>query len=365
MSKIHSHIDARDVRPFVMKQIGDQAVQALARIGITISPAVVHKQVRALAVGDSSFTAPTTSGSITTPIQFLQAWLPGFIQVITAARKIDKCIGITTVGNWHDEEIVQGIVEPATGATEYSDYNAVPLAQLNTNFERRSIVRGEQGMKVALLEDARASAMNLNVAEQKRSSSAIGLEILRNAIGFFGWYGGNNRTFGLLNDPSLPAYTAVAAGAWPTKDFLAITADLRTAIATLRTQSQDTIDPESVDLVLLIATAKVDYLSVVSVQGISVRDWLTQTYPKVRVESAPELNAVQAGADVFYLFAEKVDAASDGSTDGGQTFAQLVVTKFNTLGVEKRAKHYLEDFGNATAGVLCKRPYAVVRFSGI
>lgn len=365
MSKIHSNIAARDVRVFNMTQIGDQAVMALARIGITIRPEVVHKQVRALAVGDSSFTAPTTTGSITTPIQFLQAWLPGFVQIITAARKIDKCIGITTIGNWHDEEIVQGIVEPVGGATEYGDYNAVPLAGLNTNFERRTIVRGEQGMRVALLEDARAAAMNLNVAEQKRQAAAISLEIFRNAIGFYGWFGGNNRTFGLLNDPSLPAYQTVAGGTWPTKDFLAMTADIRTAIATLRTQSQDTIDPESTDLVLLIATAKVDYLSTVSVQGISVRDWLTQTYPRVRIESTPELGAAVAGADAFYLYAEKVDSSVDGSTDGGATFSQMVVTKFNTLGVEKRAKSYIEDFGSATAGVLCKRPFAVVRYSGI
>lgn len=365
MSKIHSHIAARDVRPFSMKQVGDAAVSALARIGITISPEVVHKQVRLMYAGDSSFTAATTAGSVTTPLQFLQAWLPGFVMIITAARKIDKCIGITTVGNWHDEEVVQGILEPAGGAAEYGDYAAIPLATLNTNFERRTIVRGEQGMRVALLEDARGAAMNLNVAEQKRQGAAISLEIFRNALGFYGWLAGNNRTYGLLNDPSLPAYTAVAGGTWATKDFLAITADLRTAIAGLRTQSQDTIDPENVDLVLLIATDSVDYLSTTSDFGISVRDWLTQTYKRIRVESTPELNDAAAGSSAFYLYAEKIDSSLDGSTDGGAVFKQLVVSKFMTLGVEKRAKAYLEDFGNASAGTLCTRPYAVVRYSGI
>lgn len=365
MSKIHSHIRARDVREFKMTQVGDQAVLALRRLGISIDPAVVRSQVRALAVGDSSFVAPTTTGSMTTPLQFLQAWLPGFVQVITAARKIDKCIGITTIGNFQDQEVVQGVVEPVSSAAEYGDYTAIPLSQLNVNFERRTIVRGEHGMSVALLEDSRAAAMNLNVAEQKRQGAAIGLEIMRNAIGFYGWYNGSNRTFGLLNDPSLPAYVAVAGGTWPTKDALSIMSDIRTAIAALRTQSQDTIDPESTDLVLLIATAVVDFLSVVTVQGISVRDWLTQTYPRVRIESAPELNAANTGANVFYLFAEQVDASVDGSTDGGMTFKQLVVTKFMTLGVEKRPKSYVEDFANATAGVLCARPYAVVRYTGI
>lgn len=365
MSVVHSHIKARDARSFKMTQVGDQAVKALARIGINISPEVVHRQVRALMVGDSSFAGTVTTGSIATPIQFLQAWLPGFVSVITAARKIDKCIGITTVGNFHDAEVVQGIVEPANSATEYGDYSAIPLSNLNTNFERRSVVRGEHGMSVAMLEEQRAAAMNLNVGEQKRQAAAIGLEIMRNAIGFNGWYVGNNRTFGLLNDPQLPAYTAVAGGVWSTKDALAIMSDIRTAIAKLRTQSQDNIDPENTDLVLLIATSSVDFLSNVTINGISVRDWLTQTYKRIRVESAPELVGVAAGANAFYLYAEEVDQSLDGSTDGGAVFKQLVVTKFMTVGVEKKAKRYVEDFANATAGVLCTRPYAVVRYSGI
>jgi len=44
---------------------------------------------------------------------------------------------------------------------------------------------------------------------------------------------------------------------------------------------------------------------------------------------------------------------------------QLVQTKFQTIGVEKRAKTYVEDYSNGTAGVLCKRPWAVVRVTGI
>lgn len=365
MSVIHSHIRARDVRPFNMTVVGDQAVQALRRIGINIQPEVVHRQVRALAVGDASFTPAVTTGSIATPIQFLQAWLPGFVQILTAARKIDKCIGVTTVGEFKDQEVVQGVVEPASSATEYGDYNRIPLAGLNTNFERRTIVRGEHGMSVAMLEEQRAAAMNLNVGEHKRQAAAIGLEIMRNAIGFNGWYNGSNRTFGLLNDPNLPAYVSVAGGTWSTKDALEIMSDIRTAIAALRTQSQDNIDPENVDLVLLIATSSVDFLSTVTVQGISVRDWLTQTYKRIRIESAPELNAAATGANVFYLYAEEVDSSIDGSTDGGMVFKQLVVSKFLTVGVEKKAKRYIEDFANATAGVMCTRPYAVVRYSGI
>lgn len=96
--------------------------------------------------------------------------------------------------------------------------------------------------------------------------------------------------------------------------------------------------------------------------GISVLDWMRTNYPNVRIESAPELDDANGGAAVFYLYADKVD---DGSTDDSSVFAQLVPAKFMALGVEKRSKSYVEDFANATAGVMAKRPYAVVRFTGI
>jgi hypothetical protein len=376
LSKTRSSIAPRRVRPLAMdsKEITVAAVNQLAtKFGIVFDHATVLQQVKLLnessaGAMDSSFVAPATVGSLPTPIQFLQTWLPGFIKVMTAARKIDDIVGVKTVGSWEDQEIVQGIVEPAATATEYGDFTNIPLANWNTNFIKRTIVRGELGMQVGLLEEGRSAAMRLSSSETKRQGAAVGLEIFRNAIGFYGWNGGNNQTYGFLNDPVLPAFIASSvANGWSGANgtFQGITGDLRMAIVQLRTQSQDQIDPEKVEMTLVLPMNKIDYLSVTTDYGVSVRDWLTQTYPKVRVVSAPELQGANAGADVFYLFAEEIDSSIDGSTDGGETFVQLIQTKFVTLGVEKRAKSYVEDYSNGTAGTLCKRPWAVVRVTGI
>jgi hypothetical protein len=261
-------------------------------------------------------------------------------------------------------------VEPAGTATEYGDYTNIPLASWNANFERRTIVRGELGLSVATLEEGRASAMRLNSAETKRQQAAVGLEIFRNAVGFFGWQNGlGNRTFGFLNDPNLPAFHTAPSGGWDGSDFQGITGDIRYMVRTLRVQSQDQVDPKEVDLTLVLPTTKVDLLSTTTDFGISVSDWIKQTYPRMRIVSAPELAGAGgtqgAPLDAAYLFAEDIDSAIDGSTDGGDVFSQLVQSKFITLGVEKRAKSYIEDFSNGTAGVLCKRPWAVVRLLSI
>lgn len=358
MTQIHSYIAPRAVKPLDFSDVANYA--DLQRLGIGLDSKFVGAAMDAL--------DPTvTAGSVTTPVQFLQNWLPGFVRVMTAARKIDELVGITVAGSWEDEEIVQGVEELTGTSVPYGDYTNIPLSSWNTNFERRTVVRFEEGLRVGVLEEARAARIRVNSAASKRESAALALEIQRNRIGFYGFNNGANRTYGFLNDPNLPAYVTVANGSggsplWSSKSFLEITADIRSAISSLRTQSQDLIDPEQVSMTLAIATAAVDSMSVTSVYGNSVRDWLTKTYPKVRIVSAPELNAANGGANVFYLYAETL---GDTGSDNGKVFDQIVPAKFQALGVQKMAKAYEEDYTNATAGILVKRPWAVVRRSGI
>jgi len=368
-----SHLTASQVRPMQMAAGDVEHWQDLSRIGICFDAADIDRMnhylgnVAEAGIAMDALVPPVTTPSIGTPIQFLQEWLPGFVNILTAARKIDSLVGITTQGRWEDEEIVQGVMEHSGQARPYGDYTNIPLSSWNVNFARRTIVRFEEGMQVGKLEEARAAAMRVNSPEAKREAAALALEIIRNRIGFIGYNNGVNRTYGLLNDPELPAYVNLPNGAggfsqWSTKTYLEILADIRSAVSALRLQSVDTVDPHQTPLVLALSLDAFDYLSVTNELGSSsVMDWIKKTYPNMRVESVPEFVAANGGDSVFYLYAESV---SDNSTDDGRTFVQVVPTKFITLGVEPRAKNYTEDYSNGTAGVLTKRPFAVVRRSG-
>ncbi len=364
-----SHFGPRNVKPLVVGMDGREALannyRDLLKIGIGITDQHVNQMANYYGM-DAALTAPLTTASVTTPVQFLQHWLPGFTEVITSARKIDNLIGLTTQGNWHDEEIVQGVLEHTGEAQVYGDYTQTPYTNWNLNYERRSIVRFEEGMQVGVLEEARAGAVRTSAADNKRTAAAMSLEIQRNAVGFFGYNGGANRTYGFLNDTDLPAYVNIPAGAggdteFSSKTFLEIIRDLRSAAATLRTQSQEKIDPSSDMITLAIAMSAREYLTTVSDFGNSVNDWIKENYPNWRIESAPELDGANGGENVFYLYAENV---MDSGSDDQRTFIQIVPTKFQTLGVDQRSKSYEESYSNATAGVMTKRPYAVVRRSG-
>lgn len=346
----------------------------LRTFGIDIGDARALAQMAAFGMDAApNVNTPVFSPSITNPVQFLQNWLPGFVSTVTQARTIDELIGVATVGDWEDEEIIQGLMEPIGLAQPYGDYTNIPLASWNLEFARRTIVRFEQGMRVGHLEELRAGKLRVSSAARKRAAAAVALDIVRNRVGFYGFNNGDGRTYGFLNDPNLPAYTTVAEGEggsplWSSKTFLEITADIRAAVGALIVQGGGLIKAgpnanNATPMTLALPLGSDNYLGVTSEFGNSVAAWLAETYPNIRVVSAPELTGANGGANVFYLWADRID---DGeSDDGGQTFMQIVPTRFKTIGVEQQAKAYVEDYANASAGVMVKRPYAVVRRSGI
>jgi hypothetical protein len=358
----HAFIPPQNIVP--LAGFKTEGYQDLFRLGIGLDEKNLGRMIAAM----DAIQPTVTTGSMVTPLQFLQAWLPGFVHIITAARKIDEILGMSVVGSWKDEEVVQGVMELTGTAVPYGDLTNVPFSSWNVNFERRTIVRFEEGMRVGKLEAERAAAVRVDSAGTKRASAALALEVLRNLVGFFGYNAGANRTYGLLNDPGLPAYITVPPGGgglttWASKTFLEITADIRLFVKTLRTQSQDQIDPASINMTMVLPTSVIDYLSTTSTLGdTSVRDWLTKTYPKIRVVSAPEFVGANGGANAVYLFA---DTILDSSDDNRRVIDQLVPTKFQVVGVSQQTKAYEEDFTNALAGVICKRPWAVSRFSGV
>lgn len=348
----------------------------LRSIGIRADRTELNRLARLYAADgfgmDANVQASLTTASVLAPLQFLQAWLPGFTGVTLAARKIDEFVGMQTVGDWEDEEIIAGWLE-ASGSTHlYTDLGNIPYTSYNDQYTRRTIIRSEEGMRVGKLEELRAAKVKINSGDTKRKAASEALEVFRNSVGFLGFNNGQNNTYGLLNDPNLPAATAFPSTGsggtttWSTKDFPAITGDLRLGIAQLRVQSGDNFDPTTDEFTIGVATGTIDFLSVTAPYGnTSVRQWLEETYPKARVISAPELTGAISSQNAVYFYAEGTDAETDiTSTDDNRTFNQLVQTKFMLVGVAQHAKGVEEDYSNATAGVLLKRPFMVARFYG-
>jgi hypothetical protein len=339
----------------------DELEALLPLVGLGFAPGTLEAHLD-FAMDANNIQQPVTVQSVATPLQFLQNWLPGIVEIITAKRSIDEILGRSTVGSFEDVQIVQQIIEMTGSAVVYSDTGNVPLANWNTNFITRSVVRFELGLRAGVLEQMQAARMRVDSEGWKRRSAAEQLEIQRNLVGFYGYNSGNGQTYGLLNDPNLPAYQNVANTIWATSTFLEIQADLLTALQSLRTVSQGRVTPNKDPLTLTIATNCVDYLATVSDFGMSVWAWLKEFYPNVRVVDCVQYNGANGGQNVFTIHA---DSVKDSGTDDQKTFIQVIPASFQLLGVQKLVKGLEEDYANATAGVVCKRPYAVTRWTHI
>ena len=304
-----------------------------------------------------------TTASNMTPIQFLQYWIPEMIKIVTASRDADEILGRDFAGSWEDEEIVQPVIEYTGKPRVYGDKTTYNLASFNINYETRTIVRFEQDVEVGKLEEARASKQRVDAQGVKRDAAATALAINANDIAFNGYNSGNNKTYGLLNDPNMPSYTAVAQGSagtttWASKTFNEIVTDIKAMMSALRVRSGNNFKPEKDASTLALAVSVVDQLQTVNqLGGTSVLDWLHKTYPACRVTSAIQLDGANSGANVAYLFADTID--------GKKVIAQYMQDALRLVGVEQHAKNFNEVYSNATAGTMLRMPIGIVRATGL
>ena len=374
-SKIHFALDGAQVRQVPVSFAQDNLPELMKKLGFGFDPDVAMDMARMYGAKMPSFAMDSVQSNVTSQtipglIQFFQNWLPGQVFVMTAIRQIDELIGIATQGEFFDEQIVQEVLENTGYPRPYTDLGNTPLADFNITFVPRTNIQFEMGMLVGIKEEERNARIRVNAGQSKRESCGLVLEQIRNLVGFNGYNSGSNNTYGFLNDPGLSPYVSVANGAsgstlWSSKTFLEIQSDLLAAFQQLLTQSQGNIDAAKVPCVLALPTNAYTYLSRTSDFGISVRNWLNTNYPQLRIVQAPQLNFATgnvAGDGGFYVYAERV---SDTSTDDGRVWLQVVPQKFRVLGVQKLIKGYQEGYANSTAGAMCKRPWAVVRYFGL
>ena len=360
-------MDAADISALALRP------QSVDKLGISVSESFArsfNKNAISIAL-DAGITQPVTTPSNGTPVQFLQEFLPGVVNVMTVVRKADQVAPVVTAGEWHLEEVVLKTMEHTASPQLYSDHGGVPLVSFNETYERRQVVRFELGVQHAQLADARAAATGTSPQNEKRVALAEGFEILRNDIAFNGFNVGTGKTYGILNDPNLPAYVSVATGAgadttWASKDAVEIINDLSTALAALEVQAGGNIDPTMNAIILEIPLAFNSYLTRSDssfTNGKTPMEWLKENYPTVKVVTVPQFTGANAGESVFYLKAVSVD---NSGTDGGESMIQVVPAKMRAMGsVPNEKGGSTEGYTAAYAGVFTKRPYAVVRYSDI
>lgn len=361
-TQIESRLSPAQLTGYKMNK--ETTFETLKKFGISFDELKFEemKNLYKVATGEDAAPEMVTTSTVPTPIQFLQWINPKVVTMLTTKRKIDELVGYTKAGDWSDEEIVQAFIELLGSARAYGDKANPTQASYNPNYEKRTIVRFETSLEVGVLEAERAAKGRINSHDTKKRAVTTLLEIVRNEIGFNGYIDGDNKTYGLLNDPNLLPYVSVATGSgastlWKDKTMEEICADLLTSFSRLRTQAGDNFDPENDKFDLWISSDAVDFLSTQNALGITVKKWLKENYPKAEIKSTAWLNGVNGGANVFYVVPDQIE--------GDKVIEQYGQDKMRFIGLWNKGKSVEEFYSNATAGVMVRIPAGVVRYSGI
>lgn len=367
-SVIKKTIDFAQVKPLAMDAADGikPTTEFLDMLGISMDEADPHLQYimneglskNANFAADAAVPGQTGASPITAA-QFLQYWMPKAVEVITQAKMADELFGRTVCGSWEDESVILPVVEYTGTPAVYGDDANVPLASFNQTLEDRTIIRFEEGLMTGKLEEARTAASNLKKSSHdlKRSAVAAAFAIVQNEVAFYGFNNGQNKTYGILNDPNLLSYVNTTTSGWNNATYNQLVKELNTLISTLRAQTGSNIDPQTEKMTLAVASSRIDFLDTANEHGNTVWDWLSKKCKNLRVKSVPEFDGAYGGTNVAYLYLDRLN--------GAKVIDQLVVSTMRLLGVEIRAKGLHEDYTNALAGILVSQPLGVVRVAGI
>lgn len=352
MFKENFHVSGRELMAGFKPDLNKQwSLQELSTIGYDFSTM------------DAALTGPALQSGFLDP-KFLTTEFGGVIRQPVSRSSVDALIGVTNIGSWEDEFIEFQVLESAGRAELYGDHANIPLANFTYNEDRRGLVRFEQGFEVGVLESARASKRNLDTGAEKRRASKQSLDMQREDIGYYGFTTANTRTFGLLNEPNLLPYETAGA-TWAGATFAVITSDIANMVSQLELQSDYKIK-EDMQMTLVLPAGYGRFLNTANPtgQGQTVKQWINDSYPNMRVMQSPQFVGANGGANVAYLFVDNVEQ-EEGETATSQSLVQIVPAEYRMIGSEQGAKVYVETASNATAGVVAIHPWAVTRLSGI
>lgn len=319
--------------------------------------------MKGVAIHDADAPGLITTANAGMPNQYLQTFLPGVVRMLYTPMKLNDIIGYTQAGFWEDAEIVQRFVEWTGRAQEYGDYQPKPKTSWNPNFLRRSVVRFEVGYESTKLQGARSARAGFNDLGEKQQAAELVLAQILHKIGWYGYNGGNNQTYGFLNDPNNPAYVPVASSGtgssplWVNKTWIQRQNDLLAIFNGLQTQTDGAVEPMKDPTCLVIPNSLAQYFGSTTDLGYSLKEWLDKTYPLCRLESAVQLDGAAAGLNAMVLYAESVPTYG-ADADNGSVFLQVIPAMMTALGIVQTEGGFHTAITGATAGTMNKRPFA-------
>lgn len=242
---------------------------------------------------------------------------PDVVRIVQTPNKGAQILGEQKRGTWVDQTAFFPVVENTGEVSSYGDFNTNGMSNVNEMWEQRQSYLFQTIIEYGDLEVERAGAARLNLVSEKQTSAAKTLNKFSDYVYHFGVSGLQN--YGLLNDPALPAAltpTTKAYGGvkWVNNGAVVaasneVYADVQMLANELFSVSGGLIDADTRFKLVLPNTVNAA-LTASNQFGITVRDYIKQSFPNVEYVVAPRY--ATASGNVVQLIAMEFDNNATG-----------------------------------------------------
>lgn len=290
---------------------------------------------------------------------------PKLIEILVAPMKAQEASGTEELkkGDWTTSTAMFPVIESTGEVTSYGDYSNSGSAGANFQFPQRQSYQYQTITQWGERELAMAGLAKVDWAARLNIASALTLNKYQNRTYLFGVSGLQN--YGMLNDPSLPAdvvpNTKTAGGtAWilPSGQVnatsLEVQQDIMKMFFTLQSRANGLVDP-STPMQLIMSPQSAVAMGISNNFGISVREYLKETYPNLTLVTVPEY--ATAGGQKVQLVATNVE--------GQDTWNCAFTEKMRAHPIILELSAFKQKKSAGTWGAIIFRPFLVQGMLGV
>lgn len=317
----------------------------------------------ALIAQDASFPLVTNANS-GIPAMLSTYIDPKLIEVLVAPMKaVQAAGGEVKKGDWTTRTAMFPVIESTGEATSYGDFNNSGSVGANFQFPQRQSYHFQTITQWGERELADAGLAKIDWAARLNIASALTLNKYQNKTYLFGVSGLQN--YGMLNDPSLPAdltpNTKAAGGtAWilpsgaVNATSLEVQQDVMKMFFALQGRLKGLVDVDSV-MTLIMSPQSSVAMGISNNFGISVKEYLKETYPNLKLETVPEY--ATAGGQKVQLVADNIE--------GQRTWDPAFTEKMRAHPIVIDLSSFRQKKSAGTWGTIIYVPMAITGMLGV
>lgn len=289
---------------------------------------------------------------------------PKMIEVLVAPMKAAEAAGSEVKkGDWTTRTAMFPVIESTGEVTSYGDFNSSGSSGANFQFPQRQSYHFQAITQWGERELADAGLAKVDWAARLNIASALSLSKYQNKTYLFGVSGLQN--YGMLNDPSLSADLTpdtkaaggtawILAGGQVNATALEAQKDIMKMFWNLQNTNEGLVDANS-KMTLIMSPQSTVALGINNEFGISMRKYLADTYPNMRIESVPEY-ATSSGQKVQLVLDEY---------EGQPTWSCAFTEKMRAHPVILEISSFKQKKSAGTWGTIIFRPSFIVSMLGV